>query len=291
MSADHHVREDDDLGFDPISDSVYGKHFGVYKATVKAVNDPNKEGRVRLHIPMVMGGEPGSEQSWSDWAEPQRHSSDGTDMGSCDVPVVESLVWVQFKGGHPDYPVYSTQGFATQRKPMLALARGESDNLGGEAKSVGGVTVPASLAGSSEYPLNRVWKTKSGHIVEFDESTGKRRFRVRHPGGSFIEMTHAGDMVQQILGDFLLWAGGNVKHAATSNYVIAVGAMCKIGSDTASKKLLTDSFTSKFNRLRTEYLTHVHPLSSPNTGTPVSAASTTTQPLTDADYTTKLVSE
>lgn len=294
MTTDFQARDEDDLGYDPVTGAHYGRVIGPLKATVVAVDDPEKQGRVRLHIPMLMGGSSTDESKWSDWAEPERHSGDGEDYGSCDVPPVQSTVWVSFKSGHPDYPVYRSEGFSNGTRDMLKLAKGENDGLGGQSRVVGGVTVPASLAGSSEYPLNHVRKLKSGHTVEFDDSTNARRIRVRHANGSFVEMTHIGDWVQQVIGNVLMWAGGNVEHAAASNYIIAVGAMCKLGSSQAQKKLLTDDFTAKYNGLRAAYLGHQHGgVTGGNASTTsiVHALAQPTDALSASDYTQKVVAE
>lgn len=291
MSTDHQIREPGDLGWNEAAEETYGKILGICKGTVKDINDPDQEGRVRIHIPTVMGGDPGDSGKWTDWAEPMFRSSEGGDNGSCDVPPVGSLVWVQFKMGHPDYPLYSSDGWKTTDKPMLKLAKGEDDGLAGQDRNQGGVLVPKSQAGESVYPYNHVWKLKSGHVIEVDETEGKTRVRVRHPSGTFVEMTSPGDYVRQVLGDALMWAGGNIKYATPGNFIVAVGATMKVGSASAQKKLLTDQFTTKFNSLRTEHLTHLHVASGSNTSTPTTAAATTTRPVTSDDYTTKLESE
>ena len=44
------------------------------------------------------------------------------------------------------------------------------------------------------YPNNQVIKTRSGHVIEYDDTTGKERLSLMHKSGAFIEMTPDGDI-------------------------------------------------------------------------------------------------
>lgn len=108
--------------------------------------------------------------------------------------------------------------------------------------------VPAIPSGTSTYPHNRVIKTKAGHVIEIDETPGNVRIRVRHPSGTTEEITNVGDFVRQVVGDFLMWVGGQVKIAAVSDAVIAAGAVLYLGSGTAARKVpYADSLFATFN--------------------------------------------
>lgn len=63
---------------------------------------------------------------------------------------------------------------------------------------------PDSLSNQNvgpEYPYNKVIQTRSGHIVELDDTPGRERVRVTHRMGSFIEMRPNGDVVHKSFGD------------------------------------------------------------------------------------------
>lgn len=81
-----------------IEDSSGNRRFyGIYRATVTDFNDPEKKRRLRLTIPQVLGEEP------TDWAWPM-------DMSGAypKPPVVGQGVWVQFEGGDPSFPIWSS---------------------------------------------------------------------------------------------------------------------------------------------------------------------------------------
>ena len=44
------------------------------------------------------------------------------------------------------------------------------------------------------YPNNQVIRTRSGHVIEYDDTTGKERLSLMHKSGAFIEMTPDGDI-------------------------------------------------------------------------------------------------
>lgn len=45
-----------------------------------------------------------------------------------------------------------------------------------------------------EYPLNQVFKSNSGHTIEYDDTPGKERISILHKSGSFIEIDSVGNL-------------------------------------------------------------------------------------------------
>lgn len=64
--------------------------------------------------------------------------------------------------------------------------------LGGGAEEVP-LNVPRP--GPSQYPLNQVQETSSGHIIEIDDTPGNERVLIRHNSGAGVELTSQGDVV------------------------------------------------------------------------------------------------
>lgn len=58
-----------------------------------------------------------------------------------------------------------------------------------------------------EYPYNKVFESKSGHSLEFDDTRGRERIRLQHSGvnrgglGSFVEYHSNGDTTTKVIGD------------------------------------------------------------------------------------------
>ena len=49
---------------------------------------------------------------------------------------------------------------------------------------------------NASYPYNHVYESESGHIMEFDDTTGAKRIHLRHTSGTSIEMTDNGDTIE-----------------------------------------------------------------------------------------------
>lgn len=73
--------------------------FGKYRGRVKDNNDPAKLGRVLVEVPAVSGMQ-------TNWALPATPYA-GPGVGLLLLPPVDALVWVEFEGGNPDFPIWT----------------------------------------------------------------------------------------------------------------------------------------------------------------------------------------
>jgi hypothetical protein len=75
-------------------------------------------------------------------------------------------------------------------------------------------TEPDSLNDKSTYPDNAVIETKSGHVIEIDDTVGNERVRIYHKSGSYTEYRPDGSIVQKSVGaiDHLINMGDVQKH-------------------------------------------------------------------------------
>ena len=103
---------DDDLGRRLVDrlDRIERRFFGKYQGFVADNADPQKRGRLRLQIPEVLGP-----TVLSGWAEPCFAYGGGPDFGQFSIPPVcvasdgrsyTTGVWVEFRGGDPQYPIW-----------------------------------------------------------------------------------------------------------------------------------------------------------------------------------------
>jgi hypothetical protein len=125
----------------------YGKHRGI----VTDNNDPEKLGRIKAQVPAVMG------ETEVGWALPS-FPFIGDGHGFFMLPEVDSMVWIEFEAGNPDFPIWSG-GF-------LAENQSKPDD--------GDVAV-------------RVIVSKKGHKVVLSDDEDK--VVVKHASGGTIEMT------------------------------------------------------------------------------------------------------
>lgn len=220
--------EPDDEGYQDGQDEHYGKFYGKYKAVVKDVDDPEKLGRVRLFIGDIMAGPESDPEQWSDWAEAETQVAPSAEgLGAVNVPPIGAFTWVSFEQGDPDYPIIGGGRFVEPEdespRGVSDLAKGEGDaGLSRGNQTVNNVTVPGDTAGGSNYPFNSVFVTESGQVVEYDNSPGAERIRIRNADGTFIELAASKDFVAQALRDVAM-------HAAR-DFLIACGQLFAIGA-------------------------------------------------------------
>lgn len=74
--------------------------YGKYRGIVKDINDPEKRGRLRAVVQDVLGKE------YTGWALPCTPYA-GKGVGLFLIPPVNSLVWIEFENGDPDYPIWT----------------------------------------------------------------------------------------------------------------------------------------------------------------------------------------
>jgi len=92
-------------------DRLEHRFLGKYQAFVVDNADPQQRGRLRLQIPEVLGPE-----VVSGWAEPCFAYGGGPDYGHFSIPplcksadgkVFTTGVWVEFRGGDPQFPIWA----------------------------------------------------------------------------------------------------------------------------------------------------------------------------------------
>jgi hypothetical protein len=78
----------------------------------------------------------------------------------------------------------------------------------------------ASQENPPVYPHNNITVSKSGHVLEFDDTPKGERVRLKHRSGTFIEMHPDGDEVHKVYGD-----GYEI---TVKNKNVYIGGICNI---------------------------------------------------------------
>lgn len=133
-----------------------GKFYGKYSGTVVDNADEQQRGRVKLVVPAVLG------TSAPVWARPC------LPYGHFFVPEVGMPVWVEFEGGHTDYPIWVGIWWPSGATPAEAQ------------------TTP---------PTHRVIQSAAGHIVELSDEDGSEKIVIRHGEDSFIALQPDGSVI------------------------------------------------------------------------------------------------
>src|SRR5215813_15502012 len=77
------------------------RFYGKYRAFVVDNADPENRGRLKLHIPSVLG-----DDVVSGWALPCAPYGGAADQGFFFIPEKDAAVWVEFEMGDLAYPVW-----------------------------------------------------------------------------------------------------------------------------------------------------------------------------------------
>jgi hypothetical protein len=102
------IRDPLDTMNDPLRRNE-GRYFGKYRGLVKDNKDPLKLGRVQATVPSV----PGMTVNWALPCAPYA----GALVGFYTIPPIGALVWIEFEGGDPTYPIWSGCFWNTDQVP------------------------------------------------------------------------------------------------------------------------------------------------------------------------------
>jgi len=148
---------------------------------VRDNNDPQKRGRLIVECPTIVSGE-----SLGEWMEPSFHFVDSQNScGSFFIPSVGSIVSVEIESG--------SEAQANGLMPKWRCDVYPTD------------TVPEEF--QENYPERRGWKTRSGHVMYFDDTDGQHQFYYIHPSGTEFYVDNDGKIVLAADGDSSICLG------------------------------------------------------------------------------------
>lgn len=176
------------------------KFYGTYRGVVVRNDDPKEAGRIKVKVHPMFRNIETEVIPWAVFCDPFMGGT--ANHGGTFIPEVDSHVFVFFEEGDWRQPVY----------------------IGGApAMSDGTPDLPEeSRSEASEYPHNRVFRSSKGHLIEFDDTDGNLRVKLKHSGGTSMEMDNDGNMAINVEGQ------KNVDVVGDSN--INVNGACNIHS-------------------------------------------------------------
>jgi hypothetical protein len=184
---------------------VEGRYFGKYRGQVTDNNDPDNLGRVKANVPRLLGDEE------TGWALPAFVYGGISEQGLFAVPDIGAGVWIEFEGGDLSYPIWSGTWFTSGAIPESAQAG------------------------------KKVFKTKSGHKMVFDDD-----------GGS-LEITDSnGNSVSMDSSTVKITAGGALK-------VVIDAPQIELVDGATSPLVFGDQLTQYLNQLVQLFNSHMHP--------------------------------
>jgi uncharacterized protein involved in type VI secretion and phage assembly len=188
-------------------DHPAARWYGVYPAKVVSVKDDAKQGRVQVELMTV----PGGNETFRVWARLATLMA-GPGRGSFIVPEVGDEVLVAFQAGDVRHPFVVGALWNGLDAPPTQMDAGGKNDL-------------------------RVLKTRSGHVLEFDDGSapkitlttpsgcklvlddaGGGKITLGHPSGSKIELDASGGITIQAMSTMTLQAPQVEVQAPMTNF-------------------------------------------------------------------------
>lgn len=189
------------------SDTGVERHYGVYPAIVTDISDPKGLGRVQVKFPWLGNSAGGADvRAWATLSTPYA----GDDQGFLVYPEVDTQVLVVFEAGDLRRP-YAIGACWNGREAVPQAARASNDI--------------------------RVWKTRSGSKLEFDDTAQASKITltlanqnsvvideasdsltIRHHNGCVIRLSVNGQIEIQATATVEVTAPALNVHAATATF-------------------------------------------------------------------------
>lgn len=194
-------------------ESFTEKFHGIYRGVVENNNDPKQAGRIQIRVMPMFANVDVSTLPWAVYADPFGGGS--PDIGGFFIPEDKSNVFCFFENGDHRYPVY----FA-----------------GAPSMHAGKPDLPEETR-KTTYTQNRVIRTKSGIVIELDDSDGAIRFQITHPSGTTETIDNSGNLNTLVVKDNNLTIKGNYNISVSGDATLSVKGNLKsdVSGDTDIK--------------------------------------------------------
>jgi hypothetical protein len=202
-------------------DRLEHRFFGKYQAFLVDNADPQRRGRLRLQIPEVLGPD-----VVSGWAEPCFAYGGGPDYGQFSIPPLcktadgkayTTGVWVEFRGGDPQYPIWTGTFFGAP---------------GGTSEAPGDDAAPDVDV--------HVMRSHAGHGLVMVDTAGDERLELRDAAGQ--KLTFSSPLQAQAKRDA---QGAKTTETADIDYPDTVGNTATITlTDLAGNQVELDATQS-----------------------------------------------
>lgn len=183
-------------------EKVENRYYGKYRAIVTSNEDPEKRGRLKVNVPSLFG------ETEIGWAMPCIPYGGAEGLGYYMIPEPDDGVWVEFEAGRLSYPIWSGTWWAQDEAP-----KGAEDED------------PA--------PDRKIIKTKSGHLIQLDDSSGSESITIIDKDGNKVKMDSSAIEINADTRDITV-TGNNVTVEATTQLDLKSATINIEGSGTVT---------------------------------------------------------
>jgi len=185
-------------------DDFIGQQFYWFTGEVEDVQDPKKMNRVRVRCHGYYGNADEVATTDLPWATVMMPSTSQSSKGFGRTHELEVGSWVVgfFRDG------------SSAQDPLVmgSIATSTADEVGPmDVNRTATTDIPEET--QANYPDNKVYKSKSGHIVEFDNTDGAERINIRHRTGSNFSIDSNGDTFVDSTasgGEIFIWSNSHI---------------------------------------------------------------------------------
>jgi len=231
----------------------------MYIGRVVNIQDPELRDRVQVRILGLISDDVLDENC--PWAEQLTSIFSGTPTttGVSSVPNIGSLVYIQFLYGDISRPIYTGYVRGASDSSNLHHLKDLTQTI--HQKRIDNMIGPelTSLNDKTKYPYNNVIETKSGNIIELDDTEGNERIAIEHNTGSYMEIRPDGKVILKSIDDLHLIVKKSVEEYIESNYNGVIKGKRTInidGSDTQTVDSYSQS-TTNGRTINTQTTTHI----------------------------------
>lgn len=204
-----------------------GTEFYWFIGQVEDINDPLQMGRVRVRAFVKHTSDknelPTNQLPWAVVSQnPDFSTLNGVGLSPTGIES-NTVVWGYF-ADHSEAQI-----------PIIIGALAGSNDISQLAKGIN--TLSKNLIGpepksqyAAKYPDNKVYTSKSGHVIEVDDTNGAERIQVYHKSGSYIEISPDGQLViKSAAKGFYITSDDNTTYIdGDDNVTITGGAVVNI---------------------------------------------------------------
>lgn len=213
--------------------NIGAEGFRWFIGTVEDINDPEELGRVKVRIYNVHSNNkslaPTEQLPWASILMPPTSASfNWIGSSPTGIDVYSTVVGFFMDSTEGNYPVImgTLYGSRDGYNDVPPEARA-SDQIN---KSYTGPEPATAFA--PVYPNNKTIRTKSGHIIELDDTPNNERIHLYHKSGTYIEINSEGRTVIKSVGEVYEIVANNKIEYITGDYTINVSGDVKMNGKT-----------------------------------------------------------